>query len=349
MKPVIAITTGDPFGVGPEVCLKAVRHPDVLSCSRPLLIGDRSHLLKTAGLLAGETGSDPSAWPEVGRAGISEWGSKQGDGIEVSPWAEGPAFHDMADLAGATPPAVPSAQGGRSSIMYIKQAVALARANAAAAIVTAPISKTAMGLAGRNYPGQTELLADLCGVEPLDVAMMFVTEDLKVALVSTHVGIRDAITGLSSRRVEERLHLVRSEHIRWFGSDPRIALCALNPHAGEAGRFGREEIEILTPAVESAQRKGVRVTGPWSADTLFRRAAKGEFDMVLALYHDQATIAVKSRSFGRAVNMTLGLPMLRTSVDHGTAYDIAGRGVADPSSMVEAIRLATRLVTRQSR
>jgi 4-phospho-D-threonate 3-dehydrogenase / 4-phospho-D-erythronate 3-dehydrogenase len=342
MKPVIAVTTGDPFGVGPEICLKAAGSPAVHEVCRPLLIGDRAHLVEVARRLPADAGGDPSSWPEVSRSS-TDWGTKQGDGVSVQAWPSGPALYDMADRPEAPASAGPSESGGRSAVMYVKQGVALARGRAAVAVVTAPLSKAAMRLAGHDYPGHTELLADLCGIERDGVAMMFVTGDLKVALLSVHVGLKEAVASLSREGLERRLGLVRSEHLRWFGQDPRIGVCALNPHAGEGGLFGREEADILAPAIEAARIAGTRVTGPFPADTLFVRAARGEFDVVLALFHDQATIAVKARSFGAAVNMTLGLPMLRTSVDHGTAYDIAGRGVADHGSLVEAIRLAARL------
>ena len=344
MKPAIAVTTGDPFGVGPEVALKAAREPAVLEACRPLLIGDREHLLRVAQGLPGGIGGDPAAWPEVSKTSQT-WGSKQGDDILVEAWSAGPAIHDMSDRPVPPPSPGPSAAGGRSSVMYVKQAVALVRSGAAAAVATAPLSKEAMHLANVRYPGHTELLADLCGIEADDVAMMFVTRELKVALLTVHLGLRDAIAALSPVSVEAKLRLVHSEHRRFFGSDPRMAVCALNPHAGEGGLFGAEERDILRPAVQAASRLGLDVAGPFPADTLFVRAARGEFDVVLALYHDQATIAVKARSFGSGVNMTLGLPFVRTSVDHGTAYDLAGKGTADHGSLVEAILLAARLAS----
>jgi 4-hydroxythreonine-4-phosphate dehydrogenase len=345
VKPVIAVTTGDPFGVGPEICLKAAGAPQVLDACRPLLIGDREHLIAVGRRLPGGVGGDPSVWPEVSRSPFT-WGSKQGDDVTVEDWAAGPAFHDMADRPEAPGTPGPSVAGGRSAVMYVKQAVALARSRVAAAVVTAPLSKAALRLARHNYPGHTELLADLCGMENDEVGMMFVTPEMKVALLSVHTSLRDAITSLSAAVIGARLRLIRSEHLRWFGTDPRIGVSALNPHAGEGGMFGAEEQEILTPAVEAARAEGIDVAGPFPADTVCVRALKGEFDVVLALYHDQATIAVKARSFGAAVNMTLGLPFLRTSVDHGTAYDIAGRGTADHGSLVEAILLAARLAPR---
>ena len=342
MKPIIAVTTGDPFGVGPEICLKAAQSPAVLEACRPLLIGDREHLLGVARGLPGGTGGDPASWPEVSRSS-QEWGSKQGDGLAVAGWPSGPAFQDMRNRPETPSAPGATAAGGRSAVMYVKQAVALVRGGVASAVATAPLSKTAMRLAGHDYPGHTELLADLCGLERDQVAMMFVSRDLKVILLSVHQALREAIASLAQGAIERRLALARSEYRRWFGEDPRIAVCALNPHAGEGGMFGTEEREILVPAVEAARASGANVSGPFPADTLFVRAARGEFDAVLALYHDQATIAVKARSFGGAVNMTLGLPFLRTSVDHGTAYEIAGRGTADPGSLAEAILLAARL------
>ncbi len=342
MKPAVAVTTGDPFGVGPEVAIKAASDPAVLAACRPLVIGDREHLLRVAQGLPGGVGSDPAAWPEVSRSPLV-WGSKQGDDILVKSWPSGPAFHDMADRPEIPPSPGPSAAGGRSSVMYVKQAVALLRSGAAAAMATAPISKEAMRLAGVRYPGHTELLASLCGLEPDDVAMMFVTRDLKVALLTVHLSLKEAIASLSTAAVESKLRLVDAQHRRLFGTAPRLGVCALNPHAGEAGLFGAEERDILAPAVAACRSAGLDVGGPFPADTLFVRAARGEFDVVLALHHDQATIAVKARSFGSAVNLTLGLPFVRTSVDHGTAYGIAGRGTADHGSLVEAILLAARL------
>ena len=195
MKPVIAVTSGDPFGVGPEVALKAACAPAVIEVCRPVVIGDREHLLRVARALPGGVGSDPGAWPEVSKSPVG-WGSKQGDDILIESWPSGPALHDMSDRPEPPPEPGPSPSGGRSSVMYIKQAVALVRSGAAAAIATAPISKEALRLANVRYPGHTELLADLCGLEPEEVAMMFVTRDLKIALVTVHVALREAIAEL---------------------------------------------------------------------------------------------------------------------------------------------------------
>jgi 4-hydroxythreonine-4-phosphate dehydrogenase len=240
----------------------------------------------------------------------------------------------------------PSATGGRASVKYIKQAVGLIRTGHAAALVTAPISKTSLRLASVRSPGHTELLADLCGMEPHEAGMLFVTPHFKTALLTVHAPLKEAIAGLTQEEIVHRLALLHVEHARWFGGDPRIGVAALNPHAGEEGMFGEEERSILAPAIDAAREAGIDARGPYPADTVFTRAARGEFDCVLALYHDQATIAVKTSSFGQAVNMTIGLPFLRTSVDHGTAWDIAGTGKADPSSLVEALVLAARLSPR---
>src|SRR6185295_13099973 len=218
MKPVIAVTTGDPFGVGPEVALKAACEPAVLEACRPLLIGDRDHLLAVAKGLSGRLGADPAAWPEVSRT-AETWGSKQGDDILVQTWPSGQAIQDMADRPERPPSPGPSAAGGRSAVMYVKQAVALVRSGAAAAVVTAPLSKEAMRLANVRYPGHTELLADLCGLEPHEVAMLFVTSDLKVALLSIHLGLKEAIAFISPEPVESKLRLLHSEPRRFFGSD----------------------------------------------------------------------------------------------------------------------------------
>jgi len=314
----------------------------VLAVCRPLLVGDREHLL---GAAVRPASSDPASWPEVARSPFG-WGSKQGDDVAVEAWADGPAFYDLADRPRADGPPGPSAAGGRSSVMYVKQAVALVRTRVAAAVATAPISKEALRLAGHAWPGHTELLADLCGLDPADVAMLFVLPDLKVSPATVHLPLAQAIAALSPVLLLSRMRLLHAEHQRWFGGPPRIALAALNPHAGEGGMFGREEREILAPAVAAARAAGIDASGPHAADTVCVRAARGEFDLVLALYHDQATIAVKARGFGRAVNVTLGLPFIRTSVDHGTAWDIAGRGVADAGSLVEAILLAAWLAGR---
>src|SRR5262245_24091333 len=287
MKPVIAVTTGDPYGIGPEISLKAACRPDILDACRPLLVGDRAHLLKEWGAYRADSTpadlhipGDPVEWPEVSVSGFAEMGSKQGADFHIEGWKAGPAVFDMGAVEPASGPRGPSAAGGRAAAMYIKQAVGLVRVGSAAAIATAPISKVALQMAGHRWPGHTELLADLCGSEPEDVAMLFVAPDLKVALLSVHESLRDAIARLAPDRIIRRLALLHEEYRRWFGSDPRIAVCALNPHAGEEGMFGAEERDILAPAVVAARAAGVDARGPLPADTLFPRAARGDYDLV---------------------------------------------------------------------
>lgn len=234
-----------------------------------------------------------------------------------------------------------SAEAGRAAYDAIVQAVQDAREGTIAAVATAPINKEALKAAGLPWPGHTELLAHLTGARR--VAMMFYTETLRVVLATVHIPLRDVPAALTRARLEETIELAANELPRFGIATPRLALAGLNPHAGEHGLMGAEEEEALAPAVSACRSRGIEIEGPYPADTVFVRAARGDFDAVIACYHDQGLIPVKLLAFGRAVNVTLGLPIIRTSVDHGTAFDIAGRGVADPSSLVEAVRLAARL------
>ena len=245
-------------------------------------------------------------------------------------------------LAGFTPGRL-SADAGRAAYDAIVAAVADARAGTIDAIATAPINKEALALAGLPWKGHTDLLAHLTGTPR--VAMMFDSVELRVVLATIHVPIADVPRLLTRELVDFIIDLTARELPRFGYPRPRLALAGLNPHAGEHGVIGEEDEAVLRPAVAAARERGVEITGPWPGDTVFGRAARGEFDAVIACYHDQGLIPVKLLAFGRAVNVTLGLPIVRTSVDHGTAFDIAGRGVADASSLVEAIRLAARLAT----
>jgi len=231
-----------------------------------------------------------------------------------------------------------SAQAGRAAVAAIERAVAMVGAGDADALVTAPINKEAMRLAGYRWPGHTELLADLCHVA--EVRMMLVNEKLRVAHVTTHRSLRSAIDAATRERVLLTIEMTH-EGVRRLGvTQPRIAVCGVNPHAGENGLFGDEELRQIAPAIADARGRGIDASGPWAADTVFWRAAAGEFDAVVAMYHDQGHVAVKVSGFDDGVNVTLGLPFLRTSVDHGTAFDIAGRGIARWQSMAAAIRAA---------
>jgi 4-hydroxythreonine-4-phosphate dehydrogenase len=285
MRPRIALTAGDPAGIGPEIVDKASRDQRVLDVCDPVVYAEAA--------------------------------------------------------AGPFPIGEVSAVAGRAAYDTIVRAVEDARAGRVQAITTAPVNKLALSRAGLPWKGHTDLLAHLCGVSR--VAMMFHAPELNVVLATVHVPLREVAERLTQSLVEEVLGLTAASLPQFGFPAPRIAVAGLNPHAGEDGLLGREEQDVLAPAIAGAQQRGLRVSGPWPADTVFGRAARGEFDVVLACYHDQGLIPVKLLAFGRAVNVTLGLPIIRTSVDHGTAFDIAGRGVADAGSMVEAVLLAARL------
>jgi 4-hydroxythreonine-4-phosphate dehydrogenase len=236
-----------------------------------------------------------------------------------------------------------SAEAGRAAYSAIVEAVDAARSGGIAAIATAPINKEAFAAAGLRWRGHTDLLAELTASRR--VAMMFHSDSLRVVLATVHIPIAEVPAALTREVVEETIALTAAELPRFGFPAPRLAVCGLNPHAGEHGVIGSEDGDVLAPAVAAMAARGVQVQGPFPADTLFVRAVKGEFDAVIACYHDQGLIPVKLLAFGRAVNVTLGLPIVRTSVDHGTAFDIAGKGIADPGSMIEAVKLAARLAS----
>lgn len=239
-----------------------------------------------------------------------------------------------------------SAEAGRAAYDAICAAVADAQAGVVQAVATAPVSKLAFAKAGLPWKGHTDLLAHLTGSRR--AAMMFWSDPLKVILASVHVPLAAVPQTLTREALDDVIALAACELPRFGLPRPRLAVCGLNPHAGEEGVLGSEEQRILRPAVEHARARGVDIAGPFPADTLFVRAARGEFDAVIACYHDQGLIPVKLLAFGRAVNVTLGLPIIRTSVDHGTAFDIAGQGTANPSSMIVATLLAARLARGRS-
>ena len=288
MKPRIAITGGDPAGIGPEIAEKAAADPRVREVGEPIVYEPR-----------------PSG-----------------------PFAVGAV----------------SAVAGRAAFDAVVRAVDDAKAGKVHAVATAPVNKAAFAAAGLDWKGHTDLLAHLCGVSR--VAMMFHAPTLRVVLATVHVPLRDVSRLLTRELVRETLRLTARELPAFGVAVPRLAVAGLNPHAGEGGLMGIEDDDVLAPAVRDVRDDGIDVSGPYPADTVFGRAARGEFDCVMACYHDQGLIPVKLLAFGTAVNVTLGLPIIRTSVDHGTAFDIAGRGVADHGSMVEAVRLAADLATR---
>jgi 4-hydroxythreonine-4-phosphate dehydrogenase len=323
--PRIGITMGDPAGIGPEVVLKAVAEDEVLRCCAPIIIGDAQLLAHNARTLDLQCGYQ-----------IVRRGEPFPDRINR------PLIFHLDNIEGHVEPGIESGSAGKAAAGYIEAAVELCAAGSIDAIATAPINKRALFLGGYSFPGHTEFLAHLTGTE--DYAMGFVAANLRVVLISTHVPLSEAIRLVTRERIEKTIRLADQELQRWGIERPRLAVAALNPHGAEGGLFGIEEASEIMPAVESCRTvDGINVRGPFSADTVFLRASRGEFDAVVACYHDQAMIPVKCLSFGEAVNITLGLPFIRTSVDHGTAFDIAGKGIAEHSSMVEAIKLAAEL------
>jgi 4-hydroxythreonine-4-phosphate dehydrogenase len=329
--PCIGITMGDPAGVGAEVIVKALAHAEVYAQCRPLVIGDAKHLERAAAIVA------------------SSLAVRRVQGPEDARFERGAA--DCVDLA-LVPADLPfgklSAQAGEAAYRYVERAVALARTRRIDAICTAPLNKEALNAAGHRYPGHTELLADLTGTQ--EVSLMLLAPKLRVIHVTTHIGLLDAIeridAGLVERTIGRGRALLRSAGF----SEPRIGVCGINPHAGEGGLFGRGEEETkIAPAIAAVRAQGWNVEGPLPADTLFYRAARGDFDLVVAMYHDQGHGPVKVMGLEHGVNVTAGLPILRTSVDHGTAFDIAGTGKADERSMLEALRQAVVLAPRTGR
>ena len=248
--------------------------------------------------------------------------------------------------AGGVRPGEVSAEAGRAAYDAILAAVADAQAGRIDAVATAPINKEAFAAAGLPWRGHTELLAHLTGSSRF--AMMFYAAELRVVLATVHIALAEVPRTLTRERLESIVMLTAEELPRFGHPHARLAVAGLNPHAGEHGVIGHEEDAVLRPAIEACRGRGIDVAGPFPADTIFLRAMKGEFDAVVACYHDQGLIPVKMAAFGRAVNVTIGLPIVRTSVDHGTAFDIAGRGIADPSSLIEAVKLAARLAHARS-
>jgi 4-hydroxythreonine-4-phosphate dehydrogenase len=289
IKPRVAITVGDPAGIGPEVAARAAADSRVRDACDPVLYAP----------------------------------------------PDGTIF----------PPGVLSADAGRAAYHTIVRAVADAQRHAVDAIATAPVNKEAFRLAGLPWNGHTDLLAHLTGAP--DVAMMFYSEALRVVLATVHIALADVPRAITRESLEATIALTARELPRFGVAAPRIAVAGLNPHAGEHGLFGREEETAIMPAIAAARGRGIDVSGPFPADTVFVRARRGEFDVVVACYHDQGLIPVKLVAFGQAVNVTLGLPIVRTSVDHGTAFDIAGKGIADPQSMIAAVLLAARLARNE--
>ena len=327
-KPVIAITMGDPAGIGPEVIIKSLSLPEVRNICEPVIIGSAFSMLKTAESIKSDTPLMPlDSCKDI---------DFQVESIPILDCVSSSV--EVMQLGHET------ALTGAAASQALKKAVELAMAGFVKAIVTGPTSKHALHLAGYSYPGQTEFLADLTGAS--EVVMMLVSENFRVALVTTHCSLSDVARLIKKDAIVKKLTILDAWLRKYFGfDDPRIAVCALNPHAGDGGIFGREEIEIIEPALKEAKRQGIHALGPLPADTLFAQIRVNAYDAYLAMYHDQGLIPLKRDAFGKGVNVTLGLPIIRTSPDHGTAFDIAGKGTADPGSMAEAIKLATHMAT----
>ncbi len=323
MKPIIAITIGDFNGIGPEVALKAAAHPIVRKISTPLLVGPLSVFEHVRSDLKLRMKLEKSSLPLI-KSSITPV-LDTGDGI----WAD-------VDYGKATKTA------GRNAGVAIERAVEMCLKVHTNAMVTAPVSKEALNLAGYNFPGQTEMIALLS--RSRRVAMMLVSDEMRVGLVTIHVGIKSVADNLTKEKVVEKISTVNDSLKKDFRiKRPHIAILALNPHAGEKGLMGHEDDELVAPAVDEVKSKGIDANGPFSADAFFGKQAHKDYDAIVAMYHDQGLIPLKMSSFGKGVNFSAGLNIIRTSPDHGTAYDIAGKGKASISSMVEAIKLAVSI------
>jgi 4-hydroxythreonine-4-phosphate dehydrogenase len=324
-KPRLAITVGDPAGIGPEVAVKALNDPAVRQLADFVVFGDRR------------------LWRLSGGGSMAEFDFRTVAAANFAGAAPGVTLVEFPEVDyDAIALGAMSAAAGEASIRYILAAIEAVRAGRLDGVVTGPIHKEAIQAAGYPWPGHTELFAEKFAAD--DIAMMFAGGQLRVVLVTIHMALADVVRTLSTAQILRILRLADRTLKQFFGIPvPRLGVCGLNPHAGEGGRFGHEEHTIITPALDQARDEGICVFGPLPADTIFRAAMQGKYDMVVAMYHDQGLIPIKTVAFEESVNITIGIPAIRTSVDHGTAFDIAGCGTADPSSMKSAIRMAVRM------
>ncbi|MBI5584109.1 MAG: 4-hydroxythreonine-4-phosphate dehydrogenase PdxA [Deltaproteobacteria bacterium] len=330
-KPIIAITMGDPAGIGPEIILQALTGGSLPKKNRCLVIGDRQVLEKTGRRLK-------IACPLTTVGSPAEIEGRKEDFF---------LFEGSRLPAGQVKPGRPEGRWGKAALDYIRLGAQWALEKQVQALVTCPISKEVIRETEPGFTGHTEFLAALAGTKRF--GMMLAGKRLKVSLVTIHCSLRETLRRLKTRSILETIELTHRTLTRWFGiADPSIAVAGLNPHAGEGGAFGSEEESIVVPAVSRAAQRGLRVSGPHPPDTLFYWAARGRYDAVVALYHDQGLIPLKLLHFDDAVNLTMGLPFIRTSVDHGTAFDIAGQGLAQPDSLLAAIRLAADFIRRDT-
>jgi len=321
-KPILGITMGDPAGSGREIGVKALSLKEIYDICRPVVIGDAACMQEAVHIVG--------------------WTGKIHPVQEVSASRFEPGAIDVLDLKNADMRSIVRGQvntiAGKAAYDYIEKGTQLALAGETNAIVTSAINKEALNNAGYHYDGHTELLAHLCGVD--EVCMMLVGGGLRVTHVSTHCSLQDAINRARKKRILTVIRLTYAAMRRIGITEPRIAVAGLNPHAGEGGLFGREEIEEIEPAIKEAQAEGIDVVGPIPGDTVFFRMLNDQYDVVVVMYHDQGHIPLKTHGFYEGVNITLGLPIIRTSVDHGTNFGKAGKGTANPQSLIEAIKLA---------
>jgi 4-hydroxythreonine-4-phosphate dehydrogenase len=334
-EPILAITMGDPGGIGPEIIAKALAHADVYERSRPLVIGERRAMEAAVRITGGPLEIRPV------------------DGTLSDDVGMHPGTIDLLDLANIDIEQLGRArvcpEVGRAAYEYLERASQLALDGQVGAIVTAPLNKEALAEAGWVGVGHTELLARFAGVPDKSVAMMLASNRLRVVHVSTHVSLRRAIELVTPERIITAAQLAGAAARDIVGREPHLAVAGLNPHAGEHGLFGSEEEEFIEPAISALRAEGWQVSGPVSPDTVFLRAAAGDFDAVIAMYHDQGHIPSKFAGFDDTVNVTLGLPIVRTSVDHGTAYDIAGTGKANEANLLAAIELGAQMGRNRQR
>jgi len=307
MIPVVAITMGDPSGIGPEIVVKALSDPELAPLAKWIVVGDE-RILKMAGQITSATVRDVKS---LGSLDDFSFGKLD-------------------------------ARYGQAAVDYVRVATEMCLAHEANAMVTAPLNKEAVTLSGRSFSGHTEYIAELCGAT--DSRMLLASRVLSTVHVSTHVPLRRACE-LDTTRILRTIELGNAA-MKLLGFErPRVAVCGLNPHAGEHGLFGNEDARFIVPAIEQARQKGIECTGPHAGDTIFLQAARGAYDLIVAMYHDQGHIAMKLLDFTGTVNISLGIPIIRTSVDHGTAFDIAGTNTADAHSMKQAMRMAARMAS----
>ncbi len=330
----IAITIGDPAGIGPEVALKSIISKEIANICNPLIIGDRTVIEEAIQCLNLPVNLKNDAI--VIREDSLLLTDKAGADLTIAQFVDVPVIKNRGFIKNK-----PLAECGRASVAYIKKAVDLALHKHADAVVTAPICKESLMMADYPWPGHTELLAELTDTK--DYAMAFCSQRLRLILVTIHESIRKVPDLITKNKVLKTIIFAR-QACRMLGIDePKVAVAGLNPHAGESGMFGSEDVNEIYPAICEARDSGISASGPYPADSLFYRAYNGEFDIIVCMYHDQGLIPLKMTAFDKAVNMTIGLPIIRTSPDHGTAFDISWKGVANPASMIEAIKLAVRL------